>query len=312
MTTLLPCGHEVADANQIHYCSYLRLDELLHLQPAGDNLRHPDEHLFVTTHQAFELWFQQILFDMRRMIAALDGDNVALATVLAQRITRIVELFVPMTRVIESMPFSDFYAFRDFLTPASGSESQQFRAIELLAGPRREESPDAPPPAGGTRDTYAAYRAFLGADEPSALQGGTTRLWTAQLQQLWEDRSLNDALMALLARRHIEHAADLYAVAPAPYPHPDIFLLAEALLDFDETLSVWQFAHARMAERVIGAHTRGTGQTSGAAYLTAVAVHRGRLFPALWQAREYLDRTLASRAAAAASPDAAAQPAPTD
>jgi len=32
----LSCGHEVADPDQIHYFDYLRLAELLRLQPPAD------------------------------------------------------------------------------------------------------------------------------------------------------------------------------------------------------------------------------------------------------------------------------------
>ncbi|HLY31995.1 MAG TPA: tryptophan 2,3-dioxygenase family protein, partial [Ktedonobacterales bacterium] len=136
MSVKLPCGHTVVDANQTHYCAYLRLDGLLSQQPADDELQHPDERLFITTHQAFELWFRQILFDMRHSIAALDADNIGLAISLTQRMTRIVGLFAPMLHIIETMAPSDFLVFRSALAPASGSESQQFRELELLAGLR--------------------------------------------------------------------------------------------------------------------------------------------------------------------------------
>ncbi len=269
MTVRLPCGHEVVDAQQTHYCDYLRLDALAALQPADDELRHPDERLFLTTHQAFELWFRQIIFDLRRAIAALDTDNVTLATSLTQRITRIVGLFAPMLHALETMTPADFFAFRAALAPASGSESQQFREIELLAG---------------LRDP--AYLRYLQAPLGEGADGNPVNQWTERARAAWEARSLEAALTDLLARRGVS-APDLYVVAPAPNPHADLFLLAEALLDFDEAFATWRYAHARMAERVIGHDTTGTGHTTGVRYLDHAA-NRPHFFHALWQARNML------------------------
>lgn len=269
MPVKLPCGHEVVTADQTHYCEYLRLNELLRLQPSSDELHHPDEHLFVCTHQTFEIWFKQLLFDLPRIIAALDADNVGLATWLSKRIARIAALFTPMIQVLESMAPSDFFAFRAHLAPASGTESEQFRAIEILAGLRD--------PA------YLRYLQMPLAEDP---EGNQTFMWTERLRRLWESRSVNDALMDLLERRGVT-AADIYTVAPTPNPNSDLFLLAEALLDFDEIMTLWRTAHARMAERALGADIKGTGHTSGVRYLDYAAT-RPHFFPQLWKARTVL------------------------
>lgn len=99
----LSCGHVVADPHQTHYCDYLRLGEFLSLQPGRDEVRHPDEHLFVVTHQSFELWFSQLRFDMRRTIEALQADDVPLATWLVQRCAAVVKLLSPMMRMLETI-----------------------------------------------------------------------------------------------------------------------------------------------------------------------------------------------------------------
>jgi tryptophan 2,3-dioxygenase len=269
MGITLPCGHEVVTADQVHYCNYLRLAELLRLQPTADQTHHPDEHLFVSTHQAFEIWFKEVLFEVPRIITALDASDIGLAIWLVRRITHIVTLFTPMVQILETMAPGDFFAFRAHLAPGSGTESQQFREIEILAG---------------LRDP--AYRRYLETPIEADPAGNQTLLWTARLQALWENRSLNDALMDLLQRRGVT-AVDIYTVAPTPNPHADLFLLAEALLDFDETFGLWRTAHARMAERAIGTDVQGTGHTSGVRYLDHAA-GRPHFFPALWQARTTL------------------------
>ena len=72
---MLPCGHEVSDPQQVHYCSYLRIPELLAIQPAGDTLKHHDELLFIITHQAFELWFKQILHELAATTRLVTSDR---------------------------------------------------------------------------------------------------------------------------------------------------------------------------------------------------------------------------------------------
>jgi amino acid adenylation domain-containing protein len=255
MTIKLTCGHEVADEHQTHYCSYIGLHDLLG-QQAGQ-LRHPDERLFITTHQSVELWFQQIVFDLRRCIDAIDADNIGLAIWLMRRLYDVARLVVTTTQVLDRMAPTDFFVFRPMLNPASGHESIQFREIELLAG---------------LRDP--SYRDSLQARQ----------LWTDRLEAHWQARSLQQAFGDTLARRGVA-LAEIYTVAPAVNPHADLFLLAEHLLDFDEAVNLWNAAHVSVAERAIGPSTAGTGLSGGVSYLSASAAAKGRLFPELWNVR---------------------------
>lgn len=269
---LLPCGHRVRDPEQVHYCSYLRLDELLRLQPTPEQVRHPDEHLFVVTHQSFELWFSQLRWELRRIIAALEDDDVGFATRLAQRCTAILRMLSPMMRVLEGMTPTDFYAFRAHLAPASGSESGQWHEVELLAGAREER-----------------FRQHLETElleEPG--QGMQSTLWTRRLAELWEAPSVASACEALLERRSVSPAEIYREREGGGSRHPELVLLAEALLDFDEEVRVWRFVHARTAERTIGPDVEGTGHTTGVRYLDAAALHREYFFPFLWKARAEL------------------------
>jgi tryptophan 2,3-dioxygenase len=267
----LACGHVVSDPSQTHYCGYLNLGALLDLQPDPEALRHPDEHLFVVAHQSFELWFKQMRLDMRRAIAALQNDDVPLATWLAKRCVKVLAMFSPMMRVLETMAPTDFFAFRDHLEPASGTESSGWHEVELLAGLRDE-----------------AFRRSL-SDEPSGdpKEGNPSKLWTEELEKLWHEPSLASEMRNLFARRGVE-PEDVYVVAPEKNHNGDLMLLAEALLDFDEEFRIWRFAHARTAQRTIGPATEGTGHTSGVSYLDYVATHRPDFFPELWRAREKL------------------------
>jgi tryptophan 2,3-dioxygenase len=267
---MLPCGHEVSDANQVHYCSYLRLTNLLALQPQERDLKHHDELLFIITHQAFELWFRLILHELAAVIDLIEHDNAGYATWLMQRVNQIVRLLIEQIHITETMAPQDFFAFRAALSPASGTESIQYREIEIRSG---------------LRDT-AKYRPAL--ETPPGAPGSEapqTRMFTQRLAAAWEQPSLHDAFMGLLRRRGLGVEA-LYAPLDRSRHH-DLFLLAEALLEYDELFNLWRIHHRTMVERALSGATKGTGHTTGVRYLDRTLSYP-HFFPELWEARASL------------------------
>jgi tryptophan 2,3-dioxygenase len=123
----------------VYYWSYLHLDELLSAQqPLSDPVAH-DELLFIVVHQAFELWFKQILFELDAVLDVMGQDVVAekdMGEVVSRlmRITRVQRLLTDQLEVLETMTPLDFLEFRDVLIPASGFQSVQFRLIENKLG----------------------------------------------------------------------------------------------------------------------------------------------------------------------------------
>jgi tryptophan 2,3-dioxygenase len=123
----------------VYYWSYLHLDELLSAQvPLSDPPAH-DELLFIVVHQAFELWFKQILFELDAVLAVMGQEVVAekdMGEVVAHlvRINKIQRLLTDQIEVLETMTPLDFLEFRDVLIPASGFQSIQFRLIENKLG----------------------------------------------------------------------------------------------------------------------------------------------------------------------------------
>lgn len=131
----------------VEYSEYLRLDSLLTSQ-APKSVEHGrpahDEMLFIVVHQAYELWFKQILHELDSVMALFRADSVDERSigVAVSRLLRIVEvqkLLVDQLRVLETMTPLDFLDFRDMLLPASGFESVQFRLIETKLGLRRAQ-----------------------------------------------------------------------------------------------------------------------------------------------------------------------------
>ncbi|HEY5890944.1 MAG TPA: tryptophan 2,3-dioxygenase family protein [Acidimicrobiia bacterium] len=131
----------------IYYGDYLQLDKLLDAQSLESTKAGQTEHdemLFIIVHQAYELWFKQILWeldDLLRMFsreAVAEGDMGRVVSRL-RRITEIQKLLIQQISVLETMTPLDFLDFRDRLFPASGFQSAQFRKVENKLGMRRED-----------------------------------------------------------------------------------------------------------------------------------------------------------------------------
>jgi tryptophan 2,3-dioxygenase len=128
----------------LYYGSYLRLDRLLGAQElesarAGSTVH--DEMLFIVVHQAYELWFKQILWELdevRRLFGQekVDEADMGSAVSLLRRIAEIQKLLIQQVSVLETMTPLDFLDFRDYLFPASGFQSVQFRIVENKLGLR--------------------------------------------------------------------------------------------------------------------------------------------------------------------------------
>jgi tryptophan 2,3-dioxygenase len=76
--------------------------------------------------------------------------------------------------------------------------------------------------------------------------------------------------------------AEVYTRADS---HPDLYDLAEALIELDERTSIWRDVHVKMVQRVIGGGAIGT---QGTPVAVLAGLTKSRLFPALWDVRNTL------------------------
>lgn len=128
-----------------YYGDYLQLGKLLDAQDPQSRrygTEAHDETLFIIVHQAYELWFKQILHELRSAQSLLSGEHIderELGTIIArcERIRAIQKLLVDQIGVMETMTPLDFLDFRDYLIPASGFQSIQFKEIEIRLGLKR-------------------------------------------------------------------------------------------------------------------------------------------------------------------------------
>jgi len=302
--------------NDLYYSDYIQLDTIL-------NSQHPrsfekmedgnDEMLFIVIHQAYELWFKQIIFelDLVRNIFVQDRINenspdMSNAVHKLKRIVKILELLNQQVGVLETMTALDFLEFRNFLLPASGFQSKQFRLIEAKLGLKMEER--------HKKEYYKhTRRGSLSEDDMqdvNQVEGENTlkeliikwlertpffneKYWAdyvsiskANGNKFWTDYraiyqgGLSDTEGGRLAefdkvffqdgRGDLSIEAMRAALFITLYRDLPVFQLPFELLntlsEIDELLANWRYRHFSMVRRMIGIRA-GTGGTSGAGYL---------------------------------------------
>jgi tryptophan 2,3-dioxygenase len=257
------------------YGDYLKLDLLLGAQAPLTDAH--DELLFIIQHQTSELWMKLAISELRATCSAIARDDLQPAFKSLARVSRIFEQLNNAWDVLRTMTPSDYSQFRDALGQSSGFQSWQYRAIEFLVGNRN-----------------------LTMLKPHAHRTEVITL----LEDILARPSLYQEALALLARRgfdlgmsaspadirssHTESEAVLHAwrtIYRDPKGYWPLYELAEKLIDLEDYFRRWRFNHVTTVERVIG-FKRGTGGTSGAAYLKRRL--DTVLFPELWNVRTQL------------------------
>ena len=135
---------EKKERKPVYYSEYLQLDKILNAQQpesAKEGIRADDEMLFIIIHQAYELWFKQILHELGIVRAIFKQPNIHDNTPdiynsvhRLKRICSVLEVAVQQMGILETMTPLDFLDFRDLLRPASGFQSIQFKMIEAMLG----------------------------------------------------------------------------------------------------------------------------------------------------------------------------------
>ncbi len=132
----------------VHYHSYLELDKILDAQhPRStqiENVTAHDEMLFIIMHQVYELWFKQIIHELQSIAGLFEDDRmdereISIAVSRLERVIEIQKLLIEQINVMETMTAMDFLDFRQYLFPASGFQSLQFRIVENMLGLKAEQ-----------------------------------------------------------------------------------------------------------------------------------------------------------------------------
>ena len=262
---------------RLTYGSYLYVPDLLALQRELSDPPHHDELLFIVSHQVYELWFKQMLHEVRAVCGFLDQDLPLRAAQLFDRLHAIQHLLIEQIPLLETMFAVDFAKFRDHLRPASGFQSVQFRRLEFLCGAKNARLVQL---VGEDEGSRAEMTAAL--EEPTLYDHFLRHLARAGFAIPAEVLGRDTAEPYQPHEAVVDALVELYRATDAHYPQ---FRLAEHLLELDERFAIWRFHHVKMVERMIGGKT-GTGGSSGARYLASTLDKR--FFPEIWMVRDRL------------------------
>ncbi len=271
-------ANEYGKSAPLSYNKYLRVPDLIGLQDCLSGREHHDELLFITVHQAYELWFKQILHELDAAVASIEEDRLPPATRTLRRIGEIEKLLIDQIHILESMTPISFLGFREKLNPASGFQSMQFREIEFSSGQKHSGILKE-----FRNDDFAYARLQSRFEAPSLSEVFFAALRRRRFDAPADDESLSDDERKKLYRRRCEAVLEILTHFEDRYEE---FELAEALLEHDEYFSLWRSHHIKMVERMVGAK-RGTGGSEGIGYLRTTL--EKKFFPELWEARTYLD-----------------------
>jgi tryptophan 2,3-dioxygenase len=256
------------------YISYLRLDELLSLQQPRSAGPEHDEMLFIVIHQVYELWFKQVLHELRHLRGAFEDGDTGRALATLKRVLTILKTLVAQVDVIETLTPMAFNSFRARLESASGFQSHQFRELEFLLGHKRPELVAQYPPGSKSR---AALEVLL--TEPTVFDA-----FLYYLSQ--QGHRVPKSLLSRDLREPLRPSVEAQELLLTAYRRNDFATqVCERLVDLDEGLQEWRYRHVKMVERTIGAKP-GTGGSAGAAYLRETLFKP--LFPDLWEIRTQL------------------------
>jgi tryptophan 2,3-dioxygenase len=327
-----------------YYADYLRLDQLLALQaPESERLGRPahDELLFIIVHQAYELWFKQILHELDRIQddfaqEPMEDESLGRIVHALDRIEEILKLLVQQLDVLETMTPLDFLDFRDLLIPASGFQSVQFRAIEIRLGLKSEDRllfadkpfeallsaadrdrirrAESEPKLIDQLDRWLARTPFVELsdyDFHSAYRRAVIDALTTDAQRVRASEAMSEARReaeAMAIDAALERFRAIFEPEPEKSPwrmslaaveaalfitvyrdEPVLqlpFRLLAALMDVEETLTLWRYRHSLMVRRMIGVKV-GTGGSSGHDYLHRTA-EQHQIFADLFGLSSYL------------------------
>ena len=313
----------------VYYGEYLQLDKIIEAQEPesfkeGKTPAH-DEMLFIIIHQAYELWFKQILFEVNSVVDIMSKEKVndnspEMQTVVhrMQRVATILRVIVQQIDILETMTPMDFLDFRDMLRPASGFQSWQFKIIEARLGLKYQQRHGQEYYISqlNQKEIGIIKEAENGQSVIELVNNWLERMPFAEDEQLWPggetywtayEKVFTDSL-AEAEKNNLELFKNLFfsteenrerSLSPKAcrsalfimlyrgYPMMEMpFQLLNSLLEIDNQLGNWRYRHINMVRRMIGTRI-GTGGSTGAGYLQG-AMEKHYIFKEISQLTSFL------------------------
>lgn len=260
-----------APSTGLTYSNYLKLSELLHLQQPRSSPPEHDEMLFIIIHQTYELWFKLLLHEFEKIKRDFSGNDLYEAIHTFHRCRTIMKTLVAQVDILETMTPMSFTSFRDRLERASGFQSTQFRELEFVLGYKRGGVIKYLPP-----DVAAGECVHRRLEESSVVDHFYDFL-AHQGVTISESLRRRPAAEPNIANEQVQEGLlHLYNT------RPDLVILFEVMMDFDEGFQEWRYRHVKLVERTIGSK-HGTGGSPGVEFLKKSLFLP--IFPDLWAIR---------------------------
>jgi tryptophan 2,3-dioxygenase len=176
------CGHEVADAYQTHYCTYIRVPRLLTLQAAAA----ADQLLLLTAYQWYELWLKVLLTDLRGLEAAAPAGPASYERVKRlRRGIELLKLFDQHADLVETVCLRELKLIQPLRDAGGEPPSAQFEWVARLAARVTNLAGEAAPGLSTAAEEYAArfeawaarFRRFAGESLVCAADAASYREW---------------------------------------------------------------------------------------------------------------------------------------
>jgi tryptophan 2,3-dioxygenase len=260
------------------YSKYLMLNSLLNAQKTLSDGPEHDEMLFIIIHQAYELWFKEILHEMDYLKILLGKKDLPRSLHTMKRILTILKILVAQIDILETMTPLEFLSFRDRLESASGFQSAQFRELELCLG---------------KRTSGMLNRTHFGKEERIKIERriNAPTIWDAFIHYLSRcgykipgQHLHRDFSKPLVPSQNIQKIIKKIYVSD-----PVNSQLCELFVDLDEGFQEWRYRHVKMVQRTIGTK-KGTGGSDGVQYLMTTL--NQPFFPDLWEIRTELNKNV--------------------
>jgi tryptophan 2,3-dioxygenase len=261
-------------AGHTTYGEYLQLDRLLAAQVPRSQPPHHDEMLFIIQHQTSELWMKLLIHELTACIRYVQSDKLEPSFKIFARVGNIQRMLFEQWSVLETLTPNEYLEFRGALGHASGFQSFQYHAVEMLLGVKDAKV------LGPFKHVPAQH---------------------AELERLLESPSLYDEFLRHLARKgHPVPADRVTRDWRLPYErsegvvqvfrriyedtekHWDAYEMCEKLVDVEERFQLWRYRHMMTVMRIIG-FKQGTGGSSGVSFLRRAL--ETSFFPELWDVR---------------------------
>jgi tryptophan 2,3-dioxygenase len=214
------------------------------------------------------------LHELNATIDCVRRDDLGPTFKMLARVSTIQQQLLHSWDVLATITPSDYSAFRNTLGRSSGFQSPQYRMLEFLIGNKNAEM------IGVFRSDPPTYELLERALRSPSLYDEVLRLLSRRGLDVPPEAIDRDFSQPYQASKQV--AAAWLSVYHNSVKDWDLYELAERLVDLDYKFQLWRFTHVKTVERIIG-YKRGTGGTSGVAYLTKAL--ELKFFPELWTIR---------------------------